>query len=156
MRRIVWDVAAVDCAWTAPWVGGQTVRVGGKMSLRVSDDERHVAVTRLREGYADGQLTHDELLHRLDVAYGATTRGELVPITEDLPQHVRPRRTDTRRLRMPWFYVEVNAVLWSIWLAQEVTGGGATHDLWPLWLSVPWGAYIVVQRARPRRRRPAH
>jgi DUF1707 SHOCT-like domain len=124
--------------------------VGGRLDVRLSDAERHLVVQRLNDGFADGRLTLDELHERLDAVYHAATRGDVVAITADLPRHRSARRRDTRRLRVPWTFLEVNAVLWGIWGAQELFSSGST-DLWPLIVSVPWGALIIVQRARPTR-----
>jgi Domain of unknown function (DUF1707) len=135
---------------------GHTVAVGGKLDVRLSGAERQVVVNRLRDGYADGRLSLDELHERLDLAYGAATRGDVAPLTADLPRHRAPRRRDTRRLRVPWTFVEVNAVLWGIWGAQELFSGGDTRDLWPLLVTIPWGALIVVDRAKPKKRTLPH
>jgi hypothetical protein len=53
--------------------------------VRASDAEREAVVERLRVAAAEGRLTLGELTERTEAAYTATTRGELVPITADLP-----------------------------------------------------------------------
>jgi hypothetical protein len=53
--------------------------------VRASDAEREAVVERLRVATAEGRLTLSELAERTEAAYTATTRGELVPITADLP-----------------------------------------------------------------------
>jgi hypothetical protein len=53
--------------------------------VRASDAEREAVVERLRVATAEGRLTLGELTERTEAAYTATTRGELVPITADLP-----------------------------------------------------------------------
>ncbi len=55
-------------------------------NVRASDAEREAVVERLREATAEGRLTFGELTERTEAAYLATTRGELVPITADLPE----------------------------------------------------------------------
>ena len=60
--------------------------------VRASDAEREAVVERLREATAEGRLTFGELSERTEAAYTATTRGELVPITADLPAVSSPRR----------------------------------------------------------------
>jgi hypothetical protein len=52
---------------------------------RASDSEREDAVAHLREAAAEGRLDVEELVSRIDAAYAATTREELVPLTADLP-----------------------------------------------------------------------
>jgi hypothetical protein len=53
--------------------------------VRASDAEREAVVERLRVATAEGRLTLTELTDRTEAAYTATTRGDLVPITADLP-----------------------------------------------------------------------
>jgi Domain of unknown function (DUF1707)/Cell wall-active antibiotics response 4TMS YvqF len=53
--------------------------------VRASDAEREAVVELLREATAEGRLTLSELTERTEAAYTATTRGELAPITADLP-----------------------------------------------------------------------
>ena len=53
--------------------------------VRASDAEREAVVERLRVAATEGRLTFGELTERTEAAYTATTRGELVPITADLP-----------------------------------------------------------------------
>lgn len=52
---------------------------------RASDAERDAAAERLRHAAGDGRLTVDELDERLQVAYRASTRGELERLTVDVP-----------------------------------------------------------------------
>jgi len=59
-------------------------------NIRVGDAEREAVASQLREHYADGRLTLDELNERLDQAFAATTRAELAMVTRDLPAGVRP------------------------------------------------------------------
>ena len=59
---------------------------GASGKVRASDAEREATVERLREATAEGRLTFGELTERTEAAYTATTRGELVPITADLPE----------------------------------------------------------------------
>jgi hypothetical protein len=53
--------------------------------VRASDAERDVAVEQLRVAAAEGRLTFEELADRIEAASNAVTRGELVPLTADLP-----------------------------------------------------------------------
>ncbi|MFF3172709.1 DUF1707 domain-containing protein [Streptomyces sp. NPDC057900] len=52
--------------------------------MRASDADREAVVELLREAAADGRLDLDELDTRLGHALAAKTRGELVPLTDDL------------------------------------------------------------------------
>ncbi len=53
--------------------------------MRVSDTEREAAAAELREHYAAGRLTLEELNERLDKTYAAKTRGDLNALMTDLP-----------------------------------------------------------------------
>ena len=55
--------------------------------LRASDADRERVAETLRQAAGDGRLTMDELDERLDAVYTAKTYAELVPITQDLPDH---------------------------------------------------------------------
>jgi hypothetical protein len=53
--------------------------------LRASDGERDHTAALLGEALAHGRLTVEEHAERLEAAYAARTRGELAPLTTDLP-----------------------------------------------------------------------
>ncbi len=56
-----------------------------RRELRVSDAERDMAASILRDAAGDGRLDLEELDERLGAVYSAKTYGELEPITRDLP-----------------------------------------------------------------------
>jgi len=60
--------------------------------MRVSDAEREATAAELREHYASGRLTLDELNERMDRAFAARTRGDLDALMRDLPS-ARPGGT---------------------------------------------------------------
>jgi hypothetical protein len=53
--------------------------------LRASDDERDHTAALLGDALASGRLTMEEHSERLEAVYAALTRGELAPLTADLP-----------------------------------------------------------------------
>ncbi len=53
--------------------------------MRVSDAEREAAAAELREHFASGRLTQDELDERLTAVFAAKTRGDLNAVFTDLP-----------------------------------------------------------------------
>jgi len=53
--------------------------------IRTSDADRERVTARLREHFAEGRLTRDELDERVAAALSARTYGDLRPITADLP-----------------------------------------------------------------------
>jgi Domain of unknown function (DUF1707) len=60
--------------------------------MRVGDAEREAAAAELREHYASGRLTLDELNERVDKVFAAKTRGDLNALMTDLPSR-RPGGT---------------------------------------------------------------
>lgn len=52
---------------------------------RITDNDRDMAVKRLREAFADGHLSHQELDDRLQVIFTAKTHGDLGPALARLP-----------------------------------------------------------------------
>ena len=59
-------------------------------NVRVGDADRDAVATQLREHFADGRLTLDELNERLDQAFAAKTKADLNTVMRDLPQAARP------------------------------------------------------------------
>jgi hypothetical protein len=57
----------------------------GSSEMRVGHDEREAVAAELREHYAQGRLTIDEMNERLDLAFAAKTRGDLDALMRDLP-----------------------------------------------------------------------
>ncbi|MFC7649612.1 DUF1707 domain-containing protein [Streptosporangium lutulentum] len=53
--------------------------------LRIGDAEREAVMTALREHYAQGRLTHEELDERLELALSSRTGRELALVGADLP-----------------------------------------------------------------------
>jgi DUF1707 SHOCT-like domain len=72
-------------------------------NMRVGDAEREAVAAQLREHYADGRLTLDELNERLDQAFAARTRADLTAVTRDLPVTGRPFATASTSAGLnPW------------------------------------------------------
>src|SRR5690349_22466341 len=59
-------------------------------NVRVGDADREAIAAQLREHYADGRLTLEELNERLDQAFAAKTKADLNVVMRDLPQAMRP------------------------------------------------------------------
>ena len=59
-------------------------------NVRVGDADREAVAAQLREHYADGRLTLDELNERLDQAFAAKTTADLNTVMRDLPYVSRP------------------------------------------------------------------
>jgi hypothetical protein len=123
--------------------------------LRVSDAERALVQERLRQAVGDGQIDLHEFDVRVQSAWSARTRGDLVRVTADLPEPppapAPPGRrqvftdddagTAMRVLTIIWACaVAINVVIWA-------TVSLATADfLHPWWLYVagPPGAVLGV------------
>ena len=59
-------------------------------NVRVGDADRDAVATQLREHFADGRLTLEELNERLDQTFAAKTKADLNTVMRDLPQAARP------------------------------------------------------------------
>ena len=62
--------------------------------LRASDAERDHAVSELRNEFAEGRLSHETFMHRMQSALDARNRGQLAGLFTDLPS----RQSGPRRL----------------------------------------------------------
>ena len=130
--------------------------------LRVSDAERAVVQERLRRAVGAGQLDLHEFDVRVQSAWSARTRGELVRVTADLPEPPPPpgRRpvfsdddagSAMRILTIIWACaVAVNLVIWA---TVSLATGQFLHPWW-LYVAGPPGAVLGVLYAagigRPR------
>ncbi len=59
-------------------------------NVRVGDADRENIAAQLREHYADGRLTLDELNERLDQTFAAKTGADLNTVMRDLPYATQP------------------------------------------------------------------
>jgi hypothetical protein len=59
-------------------------------NVRVGDADRDAIAAQLRDHYADGRLTLDELNERLDHTFAAKTTADLDAVLRDLPHVPRP------------------------------------------------------------------
>lgn len=139
--------------------------------MRAADSDREAVVERLQEAHAEGRLSQDELVARVEAAYTARTFGELAPLTADLPgTSVPARRPDAsagrepvrrgsaeKSLRTAWAAwgtaVSVNLVIWLIVTLSTIGDEGWPPYFWPVWVAGPWGAVLVVATLAARGRR---
>jgi len=111
------------------------------MDVRVSDQDRDRAAAEIREHFAAGRLTADELSERMSVAYTARTEADLRAARRELPQLpatraqaraelVQRRRDLTRRLlQQSGAGLGVFALCTAIWAVD-----GASGSFWPVWV----------------------
>jgi hypothetical protein len=111
--------------------------------VRVSDLEREQAVQDLREHFADGRLSDDELSERSEQAYEARTNAELRALLADLPQ--LPAKPEDERAEL-----QKRRSLLQRRLLQDAGGGlvafvvctgiwaaaGASGSFWPIWIAL--------------------
>jgi hypothetical protein len=114
------------------------------MDERASDQDRELAAEQIRDHYAAGRLTDDELDNRVQAAYAAQTTAELQRLLADLPvlPEVRKRqeraelverRAHLRRrlMQQAGGSVIAFAVCTGIWLTS-----GANGQFWPMWVAL--------------------
>jgi hypothetical protein len=111
--------------------------------LRVSDQERDRAAAEIREHYAAGRLSEDELNERVGSVYGARTAGELATLRADLPAlpaspaetraELAQRRSKLQRalLQQTGGGLVPFAICTAIWVSA-----GAHGAFWPVWFAL--------------------
>ncbi|HUB05161.1 MAG TPA: DUF1707 domain-containing protein [Solirubrobacteraceae bacterium] len=107
--------------------------------LRVSDEQRDRAAQDIREHFAAGRLTDDELSERIQAVYSARTEQELQKLLADLPKlpatraqqkaEIAQRRRDLQRRVLQEAGGGSGAFLicTAIWV-----GSGASGFFWPI------------------------
>ena len=107
----------------------------GPERMRASDADRDAVAHRLRDALAEGRLDIDEHNERLDATYRSKTVGELVPLTEDLPEApsdtapAMPAHGSLRPSRGPERVVESSPTSFS---AIAIMGGADRSGDWTL------------------------
>jgi uncharacterized membrane protein YccC len=111
--------------------------------LRASDEQRERAAQEIREHFAAGRLTDEELDDRVQAAYAARTEGDLKTLLADLPKlpatraeqkaEIVQRRRDLRRRLLQEAGGGSGAFLICtvIWLAS-----GASGFFWPIFVAL--------------------
>ncbi|HEX7266328.1 MAG TPA: DUF1707 domain-containing protein [Streptosporangiaceae bacterium] len=100
--------------------------------IRVSDADRDHAAARLRDHFAEGRLTQEELDERISAALSAKTFGDLRRVMADLPQpEPVPARAapNPQRAGPPWVVYRhgppiLPLVLFALLAAMLIPGGG--------------------------------
>jgi hypothetical protein len=117
--------------------------MASRPDVRVSDQDRERVAREIREHFAAGRLTDDELSARVQAAYEAKTESELLALRADLPPlpatraerraEIGERRRQLRRqlIQQSGGALVPFAVCTLIWLAS-----GATGMFWPIWVAL--------------------
>jgi hypothetical protein len=125
--------------------------------IRASDADREQVAEALREHFAAGRLSEDELSDRIDAVYTATTVQELDQLRGDLPSlPASPRASRAElaatRAELRGHLLQRAGGAFSPFLACTViwTASGADSAFWPVWLLIfplvflarnVWGLY---------------
>lgn len=111
--------------------------------VRVSDEDRERAADAIRQHFAAGRLTDEELNDRVSAVYSARTVDELQSAQSDLPKlpispaqqraELAQRRATLQRhlLQQAGGSVGVFALCTFIWLSS-----GANGQFWPMWVAL--------------------
>jgi hypothetical protein len=117
--------------------------MGDGSNLRASDEDRERAVQEIKQHFAAGRLTEDELDGRVRAAYAAQTEVELARVRQDLPRlpltpaehkaQLAERRGELQRrlLQEGGGAAIVFGVCSLIWV-----GSGASGQFWPIWVAI--------------------
>jgi Flp pilus assembly protein TadB len=112
--------------------GGRRTSTNADAHLRASDAERNEVADKLSRHFAEGRLDQAEFKVRLDKAMGATTRGDLDGLFDDLPRlATEPPPPAPRHRRLVPFVIIVALVA-----TAAGTSVSAVH--------VPWLAFVLI------------
>jgi hypothetical protein len=106
----------------------------GRGHLRASDADREQLIDRLKDAFARGQLTRDELVVRVGRALTSRTCAELAAITADIAAPLMQARPRPQPARKP---VSVKAAACGAGLII------APPSLWAVFLTY-YGGFIVL------------
>jgi hypothetical protein len=94
-------------------------------TLRVSDADRDAAIKVLREGSADGRLSHETFMYRLDLALQARDAAQLASLLNDLrPTQRRTRLAERTAARWDGLTGQLRAAWWAVRLPRLVLPRG--------------------------------
>lgn len=138
--------------------------------IRASDADREHVTARLREHFAAGRLTSDELDERISAALNAKTHGELRQLMADLPEPEpvpAAPRADQRPYPAapPWMMRRhgprfLPVMMLVLLIALLIPGGhwlffGVFQVLLVFWLLAGLGGIFAMSRSHHRRRHNA-
>jgi len=110
---------------------------------RASDQQREQAAQELREHFAVGRLTQEELDERIQQAYAARTEQQLRDLLADLPRlpaspqqrkaelAARRRQLQRRLIQETGGGLTLLVICVAVWLID-----GAQGQFWPVWVAI--------------------
>jgi hypothetical protein len=111
--------------------------------LRASDQDRDLAAQQLRDHFAAGRLSEDELNERIERAYSAKTRQQLDDLLTDLPalpatrQQLRVELAERRRHLQRRLIQESGGGLAIFAVCAVIWAANGTHSgFWPAWVAL--------------------
>jgi hypothetical protein len=117
--------------------------VADPQQLRVSDEQRERAAQALREHFAAGRISEDELDDRVQAAYDAKTEAELDKQLSDLPKlPATPQQQKAelveRRRHLQRRLIQETAGGFGLFLVCTViwAASGASGSFWPIWVAI--------------------
>jgi hypothetical protein len=111
--------------------------------LRASDEQRERAAQEIREHFAAGRLTDEELSQRVQAAYDARTEQDIKAVLADLPKLpatpaqqkaeivARRRQLQRRLIQEAGGGAALFLLCTVIWLVD-----GASGQFWPIWVAL--------------------
>ena len=94
-------------------------------ALRASDADRDEVIKLLKDGSADGRLSHETFLYRVDLALRAQHVGQLASLLSDLrPARRRTRLADAAAARWDGLAGQLRTAWWAVRLPRLVLPRG--------------------------------
>jgi hypothetical protein len=117
--------------------------MAGSSEIRVSDQQREQTAQELREHFATGRITEDELDERVQAAYRARTEDELRALLADLPRlpvSSEQQRAElvARRRHLQRQLIQQTGGGFSLFLLCTAIWAvsGAHGHFWPIWVAI--------------------
>jgi hypothetical protein len=110
--------------------------------IRASDADREQAAEALREHFAAGRLSEDELSERIDAVYRAMTVQELGRVRGDLPQLPASRRASRAELAerraelRPQLLQHAGGAFTPFIICTVIWAASGAGEFWPVWLLI--------------------
>lgn len=123
-------------------------------TMRAADSDRDAVAEILATAHAEGRLDLVEYQHRLERAMGATTLGELEPLTTDLPNAQPSAAVDLAEQSDPRSWMREWVDEWRTWLGAAVIMVGiwavtsvVSGEFLPFWPLIPLGIWAAINVA---------